>query len=114
MNATVVSTHTPGPWSHVNGNEIHDKAARYDNAGTRIGDTPNRIAVIEYPYADPEGQDANARLIAAAPEMLTALRRLVACPDVNADMLSPETIVAADLARDAIRHAEGSPIVEGR
>jgi hypothetical protein len=51
--------------------------------------------------------EANARLIAAAPDLLAALIRLVACPDVNLDMLSPETIVAADQARDAIRKARG-------
>jgi hypothetical protein len=40
-------------------------------------------------------------------DLLAALIRLVACPDVNLDMLSPETIVAADQARDAIRKARG-------
>jgi hypothetical protein len=40
-------------------------------------------------------------------DLLAALIRLVACPDVNLDTLSPETIVAADQARDAIRKARG-------
>jgi hypothetical protein len=49
----------------------------------------------------------DALLHAAAPDLLAALVRLVACPDVNLDTLSPETIVAADQARDAIRKARG-------
>lgn len=52
-------------------------------------------------------QEANAKLIAAAPALLEVLERLVACPDVNADMLSPETIKAAELARELISKVKG-------
>ena len=61
--------HTPGPWYFL----------------------PNRIGrlqvgpSINYTVADMcvtplEGQEANARLIAAAPELLDALEELCACP----------------------------------
>lgn len=69
-----MSEPTPGPWCRANGNEIHDKPTHYDESGSRTGDTPNRIAVVEYPYGDSTGQDANAALIAAAPTMRDALR----------------------------------------
>lgn len=67
-------THTPGPWFVANGNEVHDRLTRYDEHGARIGDTPNRIAVVEYPYMDEAGKTANANVIAAAPQMHEAVR----------------------------------------
>ncbi len=36
---------------------------------------------------------------------IAALRRLVGCPDVNLDELSPETLKAVDQANEAIREA---------
>jgi hypothetical protein len=36
---------------------------------------------------------------------IAALKRLVGCPDVNLDELSPETIKAVDQANEAIREA---------
>lgn len=71
-----MSNHTARPWYAANDNEIHDRCANFDRDGARIGDTPNRIAVVEYPYGDIAGQSANARLIAAAPELLAALQSL--------------------------------------
>jgi len=69
--------HTPGPWVAV-GNEVHDKATLFDERGARMGETPNRIAVVEYPYGEVDyahdaTKEANARLIAAAPELADAL-----------------------------------------
>lgn len=69
-----MSNHTPGPWYAANGNEIHDHRAEFDSDGARTGNTPNRIAAVEYPYGGSFGQSANARLIAAAPELLDAIR----------------------------------------
>lgn len=37
--------------------------------------------------------------------LIRAIERLLACPDVNEDMLSPETIAACDQARAAIAKA---------
>jgi hypothetical protein len=50
---------------------------------------------------------ANARLIAAAPELLDALRRLMDCPDLCLDTLEPESDSAIEAARAAIAKAEG-------
>lgn len=65
------TAHTPGPWFVV-GREIHDRITEFDESGARIGSTPNSIAEIHVmPFGN---QEANARLIAAAPEMADALR----------------------------------------
>lgn len=61
----------------ANGCEVHDKAAQFDASGARIGDTPNMICRVEYPYGCPEGRHAVARVFAAAPQMLEALRHLM-------------------------------------
>lgn len=66
--------HTPGPWF-----------ARKNTAGyydISIGDadySPSFATAHHNPYAqvDADALDANARLIAAAPEMLDALRQMV-------------------------------------
>lgn len=71
--------HTPGPWFLV-GNEIHDREAKYDASGARTGSTPNSIASVHiYPQTpiSKGSQEANARLIAAAPELLAALIKAV-------------------------------------
>ena len=51
---------------------------------------------------------ANARLIAAAPDMLEALRRLLDCPALNMDSLEPGDVTAISVARDAIVKATGT------
>lgn len=116
---TAPLAHTPGPWHVVNGIEVHDKAAEYDSSGTRIGETPNRICLVEYPYSYPDyrhgaTKEANARLIAAAPELLEALRGALvaleqaytALPD---DSPAQDYFVACYIepAREAIARATG-------
>ena len=68
--------HTPGPWVFV-GKEIHDQKTLFDESGVRIGNTPNSICEI---HPMPSGcHAANARLIAAAPELLEQLKIAVKC-----------------------------------
>lgn len=68
--------HTPGPWKHNACPKSRDPFFRLASAvwnGEQFicstSGAPGR-----YVDADPETQDANARLIAAAPAMLEALR----------------------------------------
>jgi hypothetical protein len=64
-----MSTHTPGPWRTRN---VDDHM--YLDADT--WDAFARVVVVVDDEPDPEGE-ANARLIAAAPEMLEALKEAV-------------------------------------
>lgn len=69
--------HTPGPWV-VAGDSIHDRETKYESDGARTGDTACRIATTEIMARQGE-QEANVRLIAAAPEMLEALQEAYLC-----------------------------------
>ena len=86
-------THTPGPWEAQNtaGYDTHGQAVVYDASGKDVA--------IVY-----DG-DANALLIAAAPDLLDALRRITMFIDDK-----PEEDALADIdeiARAAIEKAEG-------
>jgi hypothetical protein len=63
---TKAPQHTALPWVLGGAGTIHNKAARYDEHGARHGDTPDRIARIEYPYGDDDGKEANAEFIVRA------------------------------------------------
>jgi len=49
----------------------------------------------------------NSRVIAAAPELLAALERVLNCPDLNLDELEPETLNARREAWTVIHKARG-------
>lgn len=51
--------------------------------------------------------DANARLIASAPELLSAMQALLDCPDLNLDELDPITRDALDVAFAVMEKVEG-------
>lgn len=110
-----MSAHTPGPWSVLvnrQGYPYQIHAINGDNTKTgTVGTSVTRWASIALP-SSAEGK-ANALLIAAAPELLAALRlSLVALELVNvhgwilADYESSITS-AMDAARAAIKHATG-------
>jgi hypothetical protein len=61
-----VSKHTPGPWASV-----------HDADGDYLIMSPESGRFIAVTYTDAEQDEANARLIAAAPEMLEALERIL-------------------------------------
>lgn len=69
-----MSAHTPGPWMVASDFQHHHG----DGWGGywQIDGESDSIACNQYCYAnrDPKTSEANARLIAAAPEMLDALR----------------------------------------
>ena len=84
--------HTPGPW-HV------------DPENPTWVDDENECCMATTGYGDDEGDRANARLIAAAPDMLAALRQVV---DETAGGMVPPSTDAIDTARAAIAKAEGA------
>lgn len=66
-----MSKHTPGPWRTFNGTDV------FPDDGDREGE--RQIADCAMSHAMPiDEEQANARLIAAAPELLEALQRLTA------------------------------------
>ena len=88
--------HTPGPW-HIGVRTFHAGRDVYVPKGEPVAVADDAIT------ATPEAE-ANARLIAAAPDMLAALRELV----VN-NMGHPKgiTVPQLDKARAAIAKATG-------
>ena len=95
-----MSKHTPGPWRAVH----HGY-----NLAIRAGDIIDPLAY--FPNAesfDPAATEANARLIAAAPELLAALRLCVLKFSQLLDTgMTLGMARALDEARAAIAKAEG-------
>lgn len=98
-----MSKHTPGPWLVQAGNEWADGIVTLE--GHNENGTPMYWTVASYNRRRDES-DANARLIASAPELLAALKRLIATGlderEYHEFMSNP-----AHYARAAIAKAEG-------
>ena len=98
--------HTPGPWHIAYGGQYADDYAI-------IGSKFSERAVCNMEPRD--YVQANARLIAAAPELLEALKNanafieslLDATPDEATDFLTNNGENVSDTTRQAIRKAEG-------
>jgi hypothetical protein len=90
-----MSAHTPGPWS-----------VSWDcNGLAHVGMGPN--CTVSRVMAPPAGdQEANARLIAAAPELLEALRHLL--HNIEATGKRIDLGFAPRAAREAIAKATGA------
>lgn len=109
-------THTPGPWKvqalHVEGQEIILRT----HGEMTIG-APEAYAVASVPlrHVSINGQLANARLIAAAPDMLDALHHcynIVSTGILHQTSLSKDGIIellkdAQEATHAAIAQAEG-------
>ena len=98
-----VTDYTLGPWTAV-GNRVYATAA----SGK---DTMTTIEVAVATRADPRARakiDANARLIAAAPDLLAACKALLAASDrtMPRDWHVP---LPVSTAKAAIARAEGKP-----
>jgi hypothetical protein len=93
--------HTPGPWKHRNGNTYFDKMGTLMTADLVVAPDHTWLAAV-WQNDSVRTQEANARLIAAAPDLLAALMRLV-------DAGAPgETLQARGQARAAIAKALGT------
>ena len=100
-----MTEHTPGPWQHLNGDligaTVRERTAIIADCCTDSGPQGTQVA--------PDQRDANARLIAAAPDLLAALEEMlqsVTChgPDEQVRQLQAEARVTA---RAAIGKARG-------
>ncbi len=99
-----MSKHTPGPWN----------CNRASSAGRNIivsESMPLDIAVLSNRDKTQSEIDANARVIAAAPELLEALSKIndAACyaSEENTDAMKEALLLIGNLARAAIAKAEG-------
>ncbi len=98
--------HTPGPWKlNAAGvsvvTEATDRNGGWPN-GMKLALTCHNVPLRE--------RQANARLMAAAPDLLAACKALVAVlvSPMEADQRMDDTIVACRQAQEAIRQAEGT------
>lgn len=92
---TNTPTHTPGPWREHSHRQIGPDAGIVCEVWSAIGETDaERIAQA----------DANAALIAAAPELHQALKTLLADHAIGMAVVRPRTMT---LIRAALAKAEG-------
>lgn len=89
-----MSKHTPGPWAVRHSVDVYSVSGRIIVAGD--GAPPIN-----------ETDEANACLIAAAPELLRLLRRLADGIDLGGGEIGPELSLGALEAYRAIAKAEG-------
>jgi len=92
---TTETQHTPGPWMHKATASLGPQYAVYPEDSTT-----GAVICIVYDHGNTE---ANARLIAAAPELLEALRDIVRAHDVK--MGKGAVKLRIELARVAIAKA---------
>lgn len=90
-----MSTHTPGPWEQINNIYGTSRLAIMHETGIIVAE------ITDWP--DTAIADANARLIAAAPDLLDALGRLLHMAE-EGSMPGPNTLAQA---RAAIAKAKG-------
>jgi hypothetical protein len=86
--------HTPGPWDYVSGRTLHHVETQIDNpvgAGIPV-------------CSIPKSREADARLIAAAPDLLEALKVAYGLSDVGVGLMFSKRQA---MARAAIAKAEG-------
>ena len=99
------SNTSPAPWFADTGrNAVYDKRVWFDESGARFGDTPNLVVRIE------GGRQADVHLIAAAPELLEALKEAHNALELFASDESPSgqiAVAAVMQARAAIAKATG-------
>ncbi len=92
--------HTPGPWSlKMTGWRTNPFAIYSPRRPGAVACVPSRTSV---PLDE---QDANARLIAAAPDLLAALQEFVGAVDAGAKFADVSVV---DYARTAIAKAKGA------
>ena len=91
---------TPGPW------EIGPSYPfiRYSDPTTHYVLETGRMTLTQSPSLEDESK-ANAQAIAAVPDLLAALERLLACPDLQLDAMEPESLEAMADARAALTKA---------
>lgn len=100
----MTNKHTPGPWEAADRGDYSDLRG---NSRIVLGDD-RRIAIVQHSGCAED--EANARLIAAVPDLLEALRAIITHPayaeSEDGETGEPCELIAA--GRDAIAKAEDS------
>jgi hypothetical protein len=98
-----MSKHTPGPWEVVPEDRAESRWIIGDEEGGSIASCEPAG-----PWITSAQADANARLIAAAPDLLAVLRDMLLWADTPQQEASPSWIIGAcERARAAIAKAGG-------
>jgi hypothetical protein len=96
--------HTPGPWM----DDQADHDAPYQDIRIKGGSPRRTVCIVwidDAPVHDFNAeQDANARLIAAAPDMLQALQAVLAFIEGEPDAVEPFDMVRAAYAKAGGNH----------
>lgn len=88
--------HTPGPW------RVTETHTRYIQAEGHLGPLAELRSRLDYPGMDPrvaQTLDANARLMAAAPELLEALKLIPQSSEWSSMESDTQAAVLAALAK---------------
>ena len=103
------SQHTPGPWAVTTVGSCHGvhPAASSNERDDICRVTPHNYHPDGWPAAKAEAE-ANARLIAAAPELLAALVALMGEANLGDVYLDDDDRAKLDVARAAIAKATGA------
>jgi hypothetical protein len=103
----VNTKHTPGPWSFEPASKIGEHWAAGAAHGVTANDNKDRWrGYVTNVLANSPNAEANARLIAAAPELLEALQALLAWAETKPTRLDDDRLQAA--AALAIAKATGA------
>jgi hypothetical protein len=95
-----MSKHTSGPWFEIGGKQVMAQFNKITGRGTKN----ETVAYCDYAWMTVEEREANARLIAAAPELLAALENIVAWMEQH----HPEAAKNIPQARAAIAKVRGN------
>jgi hypothetical protein len=108
---TAAAGHTPGPWKVSTIDDTIFDPILLVVAGDYGSDMDWRVSVVADVRTGWNGHEANARLIAAAPDMLAALKEVAEWAGKETAQLDhmADAMVALLLAREAIAKAEGAP-----
>jgi hypothetical protein len=96
-------SHTPGPWSH----ERVLRSGPHDAPFLCLFAHGEVLGRAYKPDADGQSAEANARLMAAAPDLLAALKLLTKAANKHPDDCTPNLAKALEAARAAIAKARG-------
>jgi len=96
---TEKTQHTPGPWAPHLGRGANPRFHIQTEGGYQIASTPELVRHSQA-FDENAQKEANARLIAAAPDLLAALEYILSCEGLA-------NVHSRNMAEEAIAKAKG-------